>query len=379
MLRVQILKTPLMKNIFTLLVAVFVGHLTTIALPNNITTGDFAQLRSNLYIVSPDGSTVLMDGALTQYYADYSNNIDGMDARKMSNMSENWGMVRNNTVYVIERRHTIEGNDSIFFKMWNMRIIRYRLEFIASNLDFPGRVGILEDKFLKTSTPIDLNGSTYVDFSVTSDPASKAPDRFCLIFSKPSVKGLLPVNYIFASAVLKNNSVNINWKMENGNGLEKYIIERSSDGNSFETSKTVNISNNQGGTQYQYQDGQPSEGTNYYRIAVIDQEGAVSYSNIMKVEVPATNQSFAVFPNPVTGNTVNLKFANQPAGIYKVTLKNEFGQTMLAKDINWGGGSNIQKIQPVQLTPTGVYQLIIESPDGKRKVIPLLFVRSSFR
>ena len=363
-----------MKNIFTLLVALLVAHLSSLALPDSTGfTSDFAQLRSNLYIVSSDGSTVLMDGALTQYYSDYTNAIDGMDARKMSNMSENWGMVRNNTVYVIERRHTIEGNDSIFFKMWNMRKITYRLELMASNLDFPGRTGILEDKYLHTSTPIDLNGTTYVDFSVTSDAASKASDRFRLIFSKNTTRGLLPLNYIFASAVSKNNTVNINWQIENQSNIKEFIVEKSIDGISFATAKTLSVTYNNAQVQHQYQDGQPSEGTSYYRIAGIDKNGITNYSNTVKVEVASAAGGFAVYPNPVTGNHLNLQMNNQAAGLYKIVLRNTFGQTFLQKEIQFNGGTGLLKIQPPQLIPTGIYQLVIETPSGQLKVIPVVF------
>ncbi|MEO5648848.1 MAG: hypothetical protein ABIR03_02865 [Ginsengibacter sp.] len=148
-------------------------------------SADFAQLRSNLYIVTPTGSTVLMDGTLTQYDSTYSNELNGMDARKMSNFSENWGMLRGATTYVIERRHSIVNTDSIFFKMWNMRIITYRIEIITANLDKSLRTGVLKDAYLKSKITLDLNGTTFIDFSVTADPASKASDRFRILFNTP--------------------------------------------------------------------------------------------------------------------------------------------------------------------------------------------------
>src|SRR5664279_1839868 len=106
-------------------------------------------IRSNLYHVETDGTTNLLDGDLTQYDASYSNAVDGMDARKMSNFSENIGMLRGTSTLVIERRHTIDNADTIFYKMWNIRHEEtYQLEFIASNLDHPGLLGYLEDSYL---------------------------------------------------------------------------------------------------------------------------------------------------------------------------------------------------------------------------------------
>lgn len=373
MVQIRIFKMPSMKNIFTLLLAVFIAHFTSTALPSPGVTGDFAQLRSNLYIVSPDGSTVLMDGALTQYYGDYTNAIDGMDARKMSNMSENWGMLRDNSVYVIERRHTIEGNDSIFFKMWNMRVITYRLEFIASNLDFPGRTGMLIDKYLNTSTPINLNGTTYVDFSVVADPASKASDRFLLVFSRPVKKGLLSYNNIFANAMVSNHSVIINWQNVYEGNFKQLAIERSNDANSFDGAKTVLITYPNGQPQNQYKDEQPREGANYYRLAVTGIDGSICYSNVMKAEVAKTIQRLEVYPNPVIGDNLNLQMKNQAAGVYKIALKNPFGQLFLSREINFEGGDGVLTIRPSHLLPKGIYRLEIQSPDGKLKVIQVMF------
>jgi hypothetical protein len=91
-------------------------------------------IRSDLYIAAPDGTTTLVDGDLTQYDPTFSNNVDGMDARKMSNFSENIGMIRGTTTLVIERRHTIENNDTIFYKIWNLSQTRkYQLQFDPAN------------------------------------------------------------------------------------------------------------------------------------------------------------------------------------------------------------------------------------------------------
>ena len=304
-----------MKTIFTLAFAIFF-QLNASSLFAS-TPDDFGQLRSNLYIVSPDGSTVLMDGSLTQYYSDYSNNIDVMDARKMSNFSENWGMLRNDRVYVIERRHTIESSDSIFFKMWNMRIITYQIELIAADLEKDGRQGVLEDKYLNTSTPVNLNGNTYVNFSVTADPASKATDRFRIIFSNEVAAGLLPLDFTSVSAFEKNNSVAINWGTANEKNVKELDIERSLNGKDFSKLNSVAAQNNSV-NNYNWVDASPREGNNYYRVVSRDLDGRTTYSKVMKVYVDKALQSITIFPNPAAINNFNLRMTNQQAGRYEL-------------------------------------------------------------
>lgn len=361
-----------MKNFLLLILSIFSGLSAFCSPKARTTTSEAIQLITNLYIVTPTGSTVLMDGTLTQYDPQYSNDLNGMDARKMSNPGENWGMVRNDKVYVIERRHSIDGSDSVFFKMWNMRIITYRLQIITSNLNFPGRKGVLEDKYLKTSTAVDLSGTTEINFSVTSDAASKAADRFTLIFASDVVKGLLPFNFTFTNARQKNNSINLAWQTENAGDINKFSIGRSSDGVHFQNATSINA-NTSSSNEYQFTDEQPAAGDNYYRVAAVNTSGSEKYSQVMKVNVSKEFQSMSIFPNPATASNLNLKMTNQPAGNYIIRLLNSFGQPLLAKEIQFRGGTGIEKIQPTQSIAPGIYQLEITSPEGNRKVISLVF------
>ncbi len=114
-------------------------------------------MRANLHIVAANGSTVLMDGNLTNYDSIYSNSLDMYDAWKMNNFSENFGILRSNSVLVIERRKNISVCDTTFFKMWNMQYRNYRLQIITKNFHQPGLTAYLLDKFLDTKTVVKIN------------------------------------------------------------------------------------------------------------------------------------------------------------------------------------------------------------------------------
>ena len=361
-----------MKSIFTLISALVCSYftLTSSQLSASPTSSIFAQFRTNLYVTASDGTSVLMDGTLTQYDTSYSDNVDGMDARKMSNSSENFGMLRNNVVLIIERRHTIEGNDSIFFKMWNMRTVTYRLDLIASNLNVPGRIGLLQDKYLQTQTVLNLNDTTHFNFSVNSDPKSYASDRFMVVFSTPGF-ATLPLTFTSVKACQKDNFVKIDWTTANENGVEQYYIEKSITGNSFLKLTDVKASNTSS-NDYQWMDVNPNDGNNYYRIGASSIDGKISYSQIINVRIEKEN-GINVYPNPAIGNNFNLQMINQPAGVYEIKLINVFGQIFMTKSIKHTSLNTTYSLRPEQNISKGIYQLQITTPGGKRKIINLIF------
>jgi hypothetical protein len=257
-------------------------------------------------------------------------------------------------VLIIERRHSIVENDSVFFKMWNMRAITYQLELIASNLNKPGRVGVLEDNYLKTATPIDLNGTSNINFSVTADPASKATDRFRIIFS--TINPTLPFTFTSVRAFQQNNLVSLDWKTTNENNVNQYNIERSADGDLFNKIADVKASNQSDGS-YSWTDKSSPDGYNYYRIQSAGSEGEITYSPVLKVYKEKYAEGVKVFPNPITDNTIHLKIENQPAGLYIVRLINNFGQPVMVKQVKHPGGSSTTVINPVQNISKGLYQL----------------------
>jgi hypothetical protein len=167
-------------------------------------------IRSNLYVVNADGSTTLYDGDYTGYADTYSNNVDAMDGMKMTNFTENLGMARDNVVLSIERRHTIGLTDTIFYKMWQMKQRNYQLQFIAGNLNHPGLSGFLEDKYLNSRTPIDLNGTTISNFTISADAASAAFNRFRLVFTTEArLFAALPITFTSVKAYQQNNNIAI--------------------------------------------------------------------------------------------------------------------------------------------------------------------------
>lgn len=331
----------------------------------------FGMMRMNMYALNPNGTSFLVDGTLTQYDDDYSNSVNGMDARKLTNPGENMGMIRDNKILIIESRQTISLTDTIFFKMWGMQKKSYQMQFVGTNLNHPDLLGFLEDTYLKSSTSINLNDTTKVTFAVNNDTASASMYRFRLIF-KTVPKVTLPFVFASVNGYSKSNHNIVEWETRNEMNLSKYIVERSVVGKGFFDEAPVNAHNNLTGN-YQWVDENPVSGNNYYRVRSVDLDGKIEYSKIVEVYVEKSGQRITVYPNPATVDNLNLQLNNEEAGLYEVQLINTFGQTLITKTFNYIGGNGNEKINLGRSIPKGIYQLQIKAPEGDKKLISVVF------
>ncbi|MFT3705756.1 MAG: Ig-like domain-containing protein [Agriterribacter sp.] len=75
--------------------------------------------------------------------------------------------------------------------------------------------------------------------------------------------------------------------------------------------------------------------------------------------------SVRAYPNPVTGNTVNLQFENMKSGMYRVDFLNSTGQVIFSKNVQHTGGTINQQINLGRSMPSGIYQVKITGKDSR--------------
>ncbi len=352
--------------IILLATACSLTSLATSAAPNTLYL-----IRSNLNFVGSDGSVTLLDGDLTQYDPSYSDGLDGLDARKMTNPGENIGMSRDGAVLSVERRKTIINTDTIFYKIWNLNSARsYQLQLVPTNLYQPGLIAFVKDAYLNTKTPVDLDDTTLLDFNINADAASYATNRFTLIFMTPA-GGTLPLTISSFRAFEQNSSVMVQWQTGAENSVKYYTIERSADSRNFTAIGEAAVKNS-ASNLYNFSDASPATGYNYYRVAVAGIDGTTKYSDVATVFIGKGYGIMKVYPNPINGNLIHLQLYNQPAGLYNARLVNTQGRVVLTKQIQHVADGT-ESIEVNSYIPHGIYQLEITDPGGKRNTVSLYY------
>ncbi len=324
-------------------------------------------IRTSLYLLQPDNSTILADGVYTEYNNLYHDSVTLEDAIKFTNILENIGLVRYGKTLAVERRPIIKANDTLFIKLWKTKKRNYQIELLTNLSTNVGLEAFFVDGYLNTSTSLGLAATAKINFTVNADAASSAINRFKIIF-KPFVAPL-PLAFTSINAYRKGEKITVNFKVENETNMTKYEVERSLNGKDFllVNPTLVNDANNTSGN-YLWIDNNHITANIFYRIKTITPKGEIIYSDTVKLPSIQKNPSFMVYPNPLKGSTINLQIQNQQAGIYQVKLMDIFGQVVYTNKLTVSSDNMSLTFNAGKALLKGIYQLEIKNGDNLAQV-----------
>ncbi|UAY51259.1 T9SS type A sorting domain-containing protein [Ferruginibacter albus] len=324
---------------------------------------------SRLYKVNADNSTSQLDYNQVYFNDSYSMSpIIGEDAPKLANINETFSVVESGTSLFSDRRPTLRQNDTIYFKLLRTLQQQYQLRFFPNMLSV-GKTAFLKDNYTGNLTPVALSDSTVVNFLVNSNAASQAADRFKILFNTETV---LPLSFIDVRAKQTSAStIKLQWSVISQSSIKEYAIERSLDGRSFGKIAFIPSLPNKAVLQYNWTDDDPAEGNNYYRISGIDNNNKISYTPIVNVTMEGSMATIMIYPNPVSGNVIGLKFENMPKGSYVMRLINNSGQEVSTQEIDHNGNNSYQTIRVGDLSK-GLYNLEITGNDNFKKSLKVI-------
>jgi hypothetical protein len=143
------------------------------------------------------------------------------------------------------------------------------------------------------------------------------------------------------------NAVNLSWSDGQSATADHYMVQRSTDNSDWTNLATVAAGSYTVG-DYQFEDPAAPAGTDNYRIARVDQDGAFLYSAISSVTIaPATAGDIRLYPNPATGHTFFIRVPDTEQvtiSVFTVT-----GQLLLRQSLQ--GQTQYQVLLPSQLLP----------------------------
>ena len=156
----------------------------------------------------------------------------------------------------------------------------------------------------------------------------------------------------------------LEWMTENELNVDRFEIERSSNGTVFSTIGEARASGSiSTRTAYSYVDVNPLAGLNYYRLKMIDNDGKFTRSNIVVITVgPAGNIVMGeISPNPFA-DKIKFDLGVDAATIINLQLIDGMGRTCSTKEIAVKAGMNNIEFGGLGKLNAGVYYLRISMP-----------------
>jgi Secretion system C-terminal sorting domain len=170
---------------------------------------------------------------------------------------------------------------------------------------------------------------------------------------------LLPVQFSFFKARLVQKNVKLEWRTEMELNNESFTVERSRDGNSWET---IGVVKGHGSTlaasDYQYTDFSPGTIIQYYRIRQNDIGGHSSYTQICRIDNRLPGLQFnSIYPNPAHGQVKLVLDADHKA-LLKAKIFDISGRLVRETERVVLPGQHTWQIDLPGLLP-GLYKMVI--------------------
>lgn len=172
----------------------------------------------------------------------------------------------------------------------------------------------------------------------------------------------LPVTLANFTVTNENQSASLEWQTTEEVNSDRFEVMRSSDSKNWTIIGSRDAHRNSIGLQtYNFMDASPENGTNYYRLKMIDLDGSYAMSSIRSIVVEG-RATITISPNPASHYaSINVPDETQ---VQKIEVRNTAGQTVMSS-------SKVQVLD-VKHLPTGMYIIAITKKDGQISTHKLL-------
>jgi surface protein len=144
----------------------------------------------------------------------------------------------------------------------------------------------------------------------------------------------LPVSIIDFKGFVKNDIINLNWKVTDEKELSRYEIYSSTDGSNYSVCGSVSATVSEIGVKtYQFQDLSNKSALVYYKIKAINNDETGEWSSIVALHTtkPVVNKPLKVYPNPAT-DFINLEFEGIVPSYFNVLIMDMSGKVVYQLD-----------------------------------------------
>ena len=198
------------------------------------------------------------------------------------------------------------------------------------------------------------------------------------IFQSNLEPPILPVELLSFTGYNDGERNMLNWITSSETNNDKFVVERSPDGNGFEPIGVVAaVGYSSSPKEYGLADNQPYKGVNYYRLKMFDLDGSFDYSKVITIDASESGALqtgiVGLYPNPTNG-LLNIVFSvAEPSESFNMNVVNIVGQLIHSKQLNLDRGVHAFELDASTFAQ-GVYVINFRS-SGKGETFEGRFVK----
>ena len=183
-----------------------------------------------------------------------------------------------------------------------------------------------------------------------------------IIFVPNSI--LLPVKLISFRGSSNQGNISLEWTVANNEHVNKLEIERSTDGNNFESINSVFSSGKNGDETYRYS-GTEEQEKSFYRLKITDKAGIVTYSKVLVFSNQGiSNDKLNIIGNSIT-DRLTVSIQSQTIKETELQVLDMNGKLILREQMNLVKGNNFLSIALPAAMNSGMYIAIMAGANTK--------------
>lgn len=173
---------------------------------------------------------------------------------------------------------------------------------------------------------------------------------------------ILPIRLLQFTGTASNKKAQLNWQTTQENNSSYFELQRSTDGNNFETIATATA---KGSTINDYEHTDDlffyTYQTVYYRVKMVAVDGSFQFSQVVILQLNTTTKNnVKAWPLPFTSN-LNVSYNSELNEAVKISIHSINGAAVITTGIIVKKGNNLINLHQAQSIPAGTYLLTISS------------------
>ncbi|MES1217381.1 MAG: T9SS type A sorting domain-containing protein [Bacteroidota bacterium] len=225
-------------------------------------------------------------------------------------------------------------------------------------IDTAARQSMFQMNFNNINTILYRNGaiSTY---------GAEQIRQTCIYFkSFFNTQTLLPVKLLSFNAKNEGASNTITWSATGEDDLKYYIVEKSTDGNTWKEFARMTTGNNANMNSYSVTDYENNKGTVFYRLRQTQLNGLATYSKTVKIA--GINSNYAQIKySSVANNKINLNIKATSNDEYVFDVYTMSGAKIVQAQSKISAGNSQFAVNLPSSHSAGIYLLVIKNKAGQ--------------